>query len=334
MPWDYKPWGCGSGSRGSCNNGWVQFEICEDNLSDKTYFEAVYKEACEITAYICKMYNLNPKGTVTLNGIQVPTILCHADSYKLGLGSNHGDVLHWFKKHGKTMDDVRNDVAALMNVSTTVAPEKEDLTQTNKTFYRVRKLWADASTQIGAYTNLDNAKAACDKAGAAYSVFDANGLVVYPEKNVVVPEAPSKPAGLKIGDEVKLLPGAVYTSGNCIPSWVFKAKLYLREIRKSGNYVVSTQKTGAVTGVVAPKYVVAYDAVITEGTNTSAPAFTPYLVRVTADVLNVRQTASTKAKVTTQVKKDQIYTIVGEDGRWGKLKSGMGWIHLDYTKKV
>lgn len=27
MPWDYKPWGCGSGSRGSCNNGWIQFEI-------------------------------------------------------------------------------------------------------------------------------------------------------------------------------------------------------------------------------------------------------------------------------------------------------------------
>lgn len=27
MPWDYKPWGCGSGSKGSCNNGWIQFEI-------------------------------------------------------------------------------------------------------------------------------------------------------------------------------------------------------------------------------------------------------------------------------------------------------------------
>ena len=27
MPWNYKPWGCGSGSKGSCNNGWIQFEI-------------------------------------------------------------------------------------------------------------------------------------------------------------------------------------------------------------------------------------------------------------------------------------------------------------------
>ena len=23
MPWDYKPWGCGSGGKGSCNNGWI-----------------------------------------------------------------------------------------------------------------------------------------------------------------------------------------------------------------------------------------------------------------------------------------------------------------------
>jgi hypothetical protein len=32
MPWDFRPWGCGSGIKGSCNNGWIQFEICEDNL--------------------------------------------------------------------------------------------------------------------------------------------------------------------------------------------------------------------------------------------------------------------------------------------------------------
>jgi N-acetyl-anhydromuramyl-L-alanine amidase AmpD len=114
MPWDYRPWGCGSGSKGSCNSGWMQFEICEDSLTNKDYFEAVYREACEITAYYCKMYNIDPKGTVVHEGVTVPTILCHYDSYKLGLGSNHGDVDHWFKKFGKTMDTVREDVAKLL----------------------------------------------------------------------------------------------------------------------------------------------------------------------------------------------------------------------------
>ena len=27
MPWNYRPWGCGKGSKGSCNDGWIQFEI-------------------------------------------------------------------------------------------------------------------------------------------------------------------------------------------------------------------------------------------------------------------------------------------------------------------
>ena len=114
MPWDYRPWGCGSGSKGSCNDGWIQFEICEDGLTDKTYFDKVYKEACEITAYLCMMFGIDPNGTVTHNGVKVPTILCHKDSNKLGMGSNHGDVLHWFPKHGKSMDTARADVTKLL----------------------------------------------------------------------------------------------------------------------------------------------------------------------------------------------------------------------------
>lgn len=114
MPWDYRPWGCGSGSKGSCNTGWIQFEICEDALTDSTYFNKVYTEACEITAYLCQMYGIDPNGTVTVNGVQIPTILCHADSHKLGFGSNHGDVNHWFPKFGKSMATARSDVAALL----------------------------------------------------------------------------------------------------------------------------------------------------------------------------------------------------------------------------
>lgn len=115
MPWNYRPWGCGSGKKGSCNDGWIQFEICEDALTDRNYFNAAYNEMVELVAYLCQMYNLNPYGTVTHNGIKVPVILCHQDSARLGLGSNHSDIYNWFPKFGKSMDDVRNDVAALLN---------------------------------------------------------------------------------------------------------------------------------------------------------------------------------------------------------------------------
>jgi hypothetical protein len=125
MPWDYRPWGCGKGSKGTCNDGWIQFEICQDAKTDRSYFDATYKEACEITAYLCKLYNINPKGTVTHNGVTVPTILCHQDSYRLGLGSNHSDMYDWFNLYGKTMDDVRNDVAALLGGSVITESKKE-----------------------------------------------------------------------------------------------------------------------------------------------------------------------------------------------------------------
>lgn len=172
MPWNYKPWGCASGKNGSCNNGWIQFEICEDNLDDKAYFEAVYQEACELTAYLCMIYNLDPHGTVKVNGIKVPVILCHADAHELGMGSNHGDVYNWFKKYGKTMDDVRNDVKKLLNPITPIVGAGV----TNKRPYRVRKTWEDVKSQIGAFSNLENAKKACKE---GYSVFDIEGNVIY-----------------------------------------------------------------------------------------------------------------------------------------------------------
>ena len=120
MPWDYRPWGCGSGNKGSGNDIYCQFEICEDALTDASYFNACYKEACEMTAYLCKMFNIDPKGTIDYKGMKVPTIIDHAGSYALGIGSNHGDVQHWFKRYDKTLDNVRNDVAALLGDSSPV----------------------------------------------------------------------------------------------------------------------------------------------------------------------------------------------------------------------
>ena len=60
----------------------------------------------------------------------------------------------------------------------------------------------------------------------------------------------------------------------------------------------------------------------------------PYIVKITADVLNVRSGAGTSYKIVTTVKKNEAYTIVETINGWGKLKSGVGWISLAYTKKI
>ncbi len=63
----------------------------------------------------------------------------------------------------------------------------------------------------------------------------------------------------------------------------------------------------------------------------------PYLVRVEASNLNIRKGPGANYARTGKYTGVGIFTIVDEaDGagasRWGKLKSGAGWISLDYTK--
>ena len=321
MPWNYKPWGCGSGSKGSCNNGWIQFEICEDGLADKNYFNKVYNEACELTAYLFKLYNIDPKGTVTINGVKVPTILCHYDSYKLGFGSNHGDVSHWFSKFGKTMDDVKTDVEKLLNENKEekpiIPPKKEIILE----LFRVRKSWEDSESQVGAYSLLTKAIEACNEAGPEYEVYNLKGVAVYPQKL-------TEENNFKVGDIVKLKSNATYTSGLEIPKWVFNTKLYIKGISRSGNCMIAGSMRGKVIGEVRQYNLIKYNEIVIN------PKFIPYLVLVTVNVLNVRERPGTQYPIVTQVKKNDIYTIVEESGNWGRLKSGAGWICLDHTKKL
>ena len=64
-----------------------------------------------------------------------------------------------------------------------------------------------------------------------------------------------------------------------------------------------------------------------------------YTVKVVTEVLNIREGAGSNYEVVGQIKDRGVYTIIAEaDGKgankWGKLKSGAGWISLDYTKIV
>ena len=74
------------------------------------------------------------------------------------------------------------------------------------------------------------------------------------------------------------------------------------------------------------------------GASGSAQTAVNYTVKVTATDLNIRSgpgiNYGSKGAINPGV-----YTIVAEAGgtgasKWGKLKSGAGWISLDYTTKV
>lgn len=70
----------------------------------------------------------------------------------------------------------------------------------------------------------------------------------------------------------------------------------------------------------------------------TSTAFKPYTVRVTATDLYIRKGAGTNYGANGFIRPG-VYTIVAESSgqgatKWGKLKSGAGWISLDYAKKL
>lgn len=128
--------------------------------------------------------------------------------------------------------------AMITNITPTPAP------QPSGQMYRLRKSWTDAASQIGAWSNLDYAKAAADK-HPGYTVYDASGNAVYPQGS--------------------------------------------------------------------------------------------YIVRVTVNDLRIRKTPSTGGVFVRYIEPGKytiVETVAAGGYTWGRLKSGIGWIALDYTERV
>ncbi len=58
------------------------------------------------------------------------------------------------------------------------------------------------------------------------------------------------------------------------------------------------------------------------------------IYRVRTDDLNVRKGPGVNFEKTNEVHKGDAFTIVEINGNWGRLKSGIGWINLNYTEKL
>lgn len=90
-----------------------------------------------------------------------------------------------------------------------------------------------------------------------------------------------------------------------------------------------------LNGIKDPNLIVVGQVLKLPGSTTG---FTPYTVKVTVTELRIRSGPGTDTQAQGFIEPG-VYTIVEEaDGpgakRWGKLKSGAGWISLDYAEKV
>ena len=148
------------------------------------------------------------------------------------------------------------------------------------------------------------------------------------EQNVVTPDIET----FKIGEIAQLIPGATYIDGKSIPAWVINSKIYVRsEMQENNSIAFSISKTGPITGVTNISNLMKY----IPGENIEINSnFENYVIKVTADVLNIRAGAGTNFKVIGQLRKFDLCTIIAEKNNWGKLKNGTGWICLDYVQKL
>ncbi len=121
LPWAHRAWHAG----GKANDTHISVEICEGDLGNKIYFNKVYNAAVKLFAHLCNFYKLTEKD-----------IIDHAEGRKLGIASNHGDVGHWFPKHGKSMDTFRADVKKLL-ISTPDKPSTSTATSNPKTISKL-----------------------------------------------------------------------------------------------------------------------------------------------------------------------------------------------------
>lgn len=101
--------------------------------------------------------------------------------------------------------------------------------------------------QVGTFSNLKNAENYLNKVKAAGF---ADAFIVTEKIEAV--EEPK--VSLAVGDKVKMAVDApVYGTANKFASWVYTSTLYVRDIN-GAKVIVSTLKTGAVTGAVDKKY--------------------------------------------------------------------------------
>ena len=100
-------------------------------------------------------------------------------------------------------------------------------------------------------------------------------------------------------------------------------------------YGTTVDTLAQLNGIKDPNLIVVGQVLKLPGSTTG---FTPYTVKVTVTELRIRSGPGTDTQAQGFIEPG-VYTIVEEaDGpgakRWGKLKSGAGWISLDYAEKV
>lgn len=152
-----------------------------------------------------------------------------------------------------------------------------------------------------------------------------------PQPEVTVKPTPAPSQTIEKGDIVALSSDAKYYNGSGVPAWVKKFNWIVKSV--SGNRVVidkNAEGRYAINSPVDARYL----------TVVQKKPDVPYMVKIDISDLNIRKGPGTDNATTGKCTGKGVFTIVevrsgkGSVNGWGKLKSGAGWISLDYATRV
>ena len=304
LPWNHRGWHGG----GSSNDTHIGVEMCESayityttgasfTVNDKTKAVADAKRAYNsaVELFASLCKQYN------LNPLASGVIVSHSEGYRRGIASNHADPEHYWTQLGLsyTMDGFRKDVQSKLNGGSVSTPTTTtESTKTTTTSAQNTSFPKTPFTVKVIISDLNMRKSA-SMSGAVIGQTGKGTFTI-----------------TQVSGEWGKLKSNGY--------WIYLGSSEYCTIGKT--VATSTTKTNTTTTAKTKE--------TTNKTTTSKTTSKPYKVKVTADVLNIRNGAGTNYAIVGTIQDQGIYTIVETKGTWGKLKSGAGWISLNYTKKV
>ena len=167
LPLSLSGWHAADGS-GNGNSKTIAIEV----IGDSAKAEA---NAVKLTAYLLKQYGLNADSNLFTHThwLNVMDGKSGTIDYLNTVDNSRKMCPIYILPHWSTF---KNNVKNALGTSSSTSSSSTSSSTSTSELYRIRKTWADSSSQIGAYSSLENAEKAC-KTG--YSVFDSKGNIVY-----------------------------------------------------------------------------------------------------------------------------------------------------------
>lgn len=352
-----------------CEPGCIRYTggatfTCSDIATARAVAQRTYQAAVELFAMLCQKFSLDPLG----DGV----IVSHKEGCKRGIASNHGDPEHLWTQLGLpyTMDTFRKAVKAAMGggsaasggvSGTKIMGAAVATADQMKAYIKAKnpKVAQSVLDMVPLYLSEGAAEGVRGDIAFAQSCLETgnfafSGSAVTLEQNNFCGMGVTangmkgnsfSTAQLGIRAQVQHLKAYASTEplkNECIdPRFKYVARGCAEVVEWLGQQENPQGKGWATGAGYGEKIIAILNAILAvAGGGSSAPTAVSFKVRVTATDLNIRTGPGTDTAKTGRFTGAGVFTITevkdgpGSAKGWGRLKSGAGWIALDFAQKI